>query len=69
LILIDSLERLITAWEDRKESVVVEVVHLALILWYVLPKNYSFAHLSFHFSYYYFLDHIRPTMKCRFGAW
>ncbi|CAN0916439.1 P-loop NTPase domain-containing protein LPA1 homolog 1 [Linum grandiflorum] len=29
-MVIDSLDRLITAWEDRKESVVVEGVHLSL---------------------------------------
>lgn len=29
-MVIDSLDRLITAWEERKESVVVEGVHLSL---------------------------------------
>ena len=29
-MVIDSLDRLITAWEDRKESVIVEGVHLSL---------------------------------------
>ena len=29
-MVIDSLDQLITAWEDRKESVVVEGVHLSL---------------------------------------
>jgi 2-phosphoglycerate kinase len=29
-MVIDSLDRLITAWEDRKESVIIEGVHLSL---------------------------------------
>lgn len=44
-MVIDSLDRLITAWEDRKESVVVEGVHLSLnfVVCACRKKNYSFA--------------------------
>jgi 2-phosphoglycerate kinase len=45
-MVIDSLDRLITAWEERKESVVVEGVHLSLN--FVVHKvfHYSFHKLS-----------------------
>ena len=39
-MVIDSLDRLITAWEDRKESVVVEGVHLSLN--FVVCSRYIF---------------------------
>lgn len=36
-MVIDSLDRLITAWEERKESVIVEGVHLSLsfVVWFI----------------------------------
>lgn len=43
-MVIDSLDRLITAWEERKESVVVEGVHLSLnfvvSIWLVVLCSY-----------------------------
>lgn len=43
-MVIDNLDRLITAWEERKESVVVEGVHLSLNF-VVSPNLISLAHL------------------------
>ncbi|ONK63776.1 uncharacterized protein A4U43_C07F18810 [Asparagus officinalis] len=40
-MVIDSLDRLITAWEDRKESVVVEGVHLSLNFVVGLMKKHA----------------------------
>lgn len=42
-MVIDSLDRLITAWEERKESVVVEGVHLSLN--FVVIKFLLISHL------------------------
>jgi len=57
-MVIDSLDRLITAWEDRKESVVVEGVHLSLnfvvcasIKLFICTSFLSFQLLIFFRSY------------------
>lgn len=46
-MVIDSLDRLITAWEERKESVVVEGVHLSLNFVVCLIRFSSFNVSSF----------------------
>jgi len=46
-MVIDSLDRLITAWEERKESVVVEGVHLSLN--FVVNKFHQITGLSAEF--------------------
>lgn len=46
-MVIDSLDRLITAWEERKESVVVEGVHLSLN--FVVSKYFQFFPLVVFF--------------------
>lgn len=48
-MVIDSLDRLITAWEERKESVVVEGVHLSLNFVVCNPKLRSFLPCLFRF--------------------
>lgn len=52
-MVIDSLDRLITAWEERKESVVVEGVHLSLNfvvcqIFIIVSFSISFLVLSIH---------------------
>lgn len=47
-MVIDSLDRLITAWEERKESVVVEGVHLSLnfvVCWISVILSFSISFL------------------------
>lgn len=47
-MVIDSLDRLITAWEGRKESVIVEGVHLSLsfVVWFVYMTCVSLLYYS-----------------------
>lgn len=40
-MVIDSLDQLITAWEERKESVIVEGVHLSLN--FIVSVHYSYS--------------------------
>lgn len=44
-MVIDSLDQLITAWEDQKESAIVEGVHLSLN--FVVSIRYSYSLLVF----------------------
>lgn len=48
-MVIDSLDRLITAWEERKESVVVEGVHLSLN--FVVSINFLIPVISVSLEY------------------
>lgn len=53
-MVIDSLDRLITAWEERKESVIVEGVHLSLN--FVVRKYFHlFPSLGCSLLYYFLL--------------
>ena len=51
-MVIDSLDRLITAWEERKESVVVEGVHLSLNF---VVCNLQLTFLPYLFRFYILL--------------
>lgn len=57
-MVIDSLDRLITTWEKRRESVVVEGVHLSLN--FVVSLNYTFgfevANIFFRLNFFSFLQ-------------
>ena len=70
-MVIDSLDRLITAWEERKESVVVEGVHLSLN--FVVRKffHYFFTScLSLIQKFYlhlFFLNKQTLILICRWG--
>lgn len=65
-MVIDSLDRLITAWEDRKESVVVEGVHLSLnfVVCACRQKKTILLLTSFlPFLLLIFLAHIKSTIS------
>lgn len=60
-MVIDSLDRLITSWEERKESVVVEGVHLSLNFVVIIQDiNYNNAHL--------FWIYHKSIVLCRWGS-
>lgn len=67
-MVIDSLDRLITAWEERKESVVVEGVHLSLnfvVIFHTIPLFWSFFWFCFIFKFIY---SIIIWFPCRWGS-
>lgn len=55
-MVIDSLDRLITAWEERKESVVVEGVHLSL--------NFVVSQIFISVFYYFFSSECQFMLLC-----
>ena len=61
-MVIDSLDRLITAWEERKESVVVEGVHLSLN--FVVNKYPILASINLHFFSPFFSSPLSPSLFC-----
>jgi hypothetical protein len=70
-MVIDSLDRLITAWEERKESVVVEGVHLSLN--FVVRKFFHYFFTSYlpliqkFYLHLFFLNKQTLILICRWG--